>query len=671
MSNKNRNNRGGQATPPSQPEAPVVEAKDESTVAEAGTEEQSNDVLDPAVVDNVAEGDDVVAKSADEGDDEEPPVEDPNGTAARGETAVIAHVDELSFIPTGEPEADAADQSANTSEVLEFAQYSDFPTVGVEGKIYINQSEGTTYCWMEDIYVEIVSESEEELAVEKSPLQTLIDQIIERFSGLGVTAVADVSVIDPAPVAFDFHVVDGVLTFLVSREAALTLVIDGDEEATRLNGYMACAEFFGVFSTDPLDPPAPHVEPAVAEDTSVATAQAPETVAPEAETPAETKEEQSDPVDVAPEPVKELTLEEFYAPLKDESRNIDETAVAAFRERMVADRKAGLLDKETYVELVRLLASKVFKDVDRWQDSSLVRWAETGQEAGRIGKMLKHDRVRAKAVVERWTDEELIALIMRKIEPTFTVDIVSACREFVRRRGLNPLLTKEQVRVYLETEVLPKSVYHESDLFQLKPAYYWSDFEINEFIQGRLSTTKTVSATDIYDEYRRRHELTQSSFPDARIQGLQGTNETGVKVHMALKILAAELSAYAEKMAPAAAITEQGAGAMQTSLYRQMTRVLALDGQDFVTGWTEILDFVQAHKESHFTEARALRGLSSFQLGSRDRATFEQLMNLCIRTADPKVRYDAAKNINFGVVLAKISNEAIRHRVLAYYRVGQ
>jgi len=362
-------------------------------------------------------------------------------------------------------------------------------------------------------------------------------------------------------------------------------------------------------------------------------------------------------------------IEHYKQIIDNETRTLTEDEIIAARETLISSVGSDIdvADAMTYI---RRLAAQVHHGVEHWTDYSLTKWAKEGKMPEVVDGLLVHDAVREKKDLKAFSDAELSGVLMRKLR-TSRYGQEDVAKEIIRRNALSPLLTIEKVRNWLSTNVVPETLYAESDLFQLKPAYYWTDLEISKFFKGELNETKAVQSADIYDEYRRRHGLSKTTYSDKQLQGLQGTDKNGVKVHMALTILTNELKKYAEKMAPSAAISEDGAGKMQESLYRQMNRVLSLPGQDFVSGWTEILDFFYTNKDSHFNEAAALRGLGFMSISNRDRFTFEQLVDLCVRTCDPKVRYNAAKNVNFGVVLSKITSEAIRQRVLEYYRVGQ
>ncbi len=422
--------------------------------------------------------------------------------------------------------------------------------------------------------------------------------------------------------------------------------------------------------TDTIDKQA-HIDTLTGENVGnakPATAEQAEAVAVAAQQEEEQLAEEDDTVKVG---TSKKSLQQHLEMLEDQTKNISEAQAEEIRDALVKGRRNHTVTHEFYIEGLRRLAALQHHDTNEWEENHLTRWGEHKVDPSRErGGLLQRSRVRNETPLNKWSDKELVALVKREIYDTPSVSYDEGAKELARRNNLDPLLSPEQIRIWVTTAKLPTDTHRNSDMFQLKPAYYWTDAELQGFFDGAISETKTVKRADVYNEYRRRHELSESSYSDERIQSLQGKNSKGAKKHMALTILSAELKNYAEKMNPSASISERDAGAMQTALFKQMQRVLSLPGQDFVSGWTELLDFVHTNQDSLFHESRRMRGLAYVQLG-RDRETFEQLLNLCIRTADPKVRYQAAKTTNFGAVLATVTDEKVRQKLLSYYRVGQ
>lgn len=399
------------------------------------------------------------------------------------------------------------------------------------------------------------------------------------------------------------------------------------------------------------------------------------------EQPPQDKEPEEDPVETAEEAVEEVVeqaccidniyeslecvLDHRFIPSEEKLKHL--VSVTLEYEHDIDSSGFG----GGFAAMLRRLYSFVRSDSDATPDHVILHWAKTGEPAAYVRPGIMYsDVLRKKKSIENLTDEEVGLIFLEKIEETDTVDALAAMKEIIRRQSFHPDTPDVMVKDFLVNGVVPKVTLAMLDIFKLKPARYWSDEEIRLFAIGEINATEVATASNIYDEYRRRNEVSKNNFNDQRIQTILSESEK-VKKPMSQTILEAELKKYAEEMAPSSTVTEVKAGAQQASLNRQLRRTIKLPANEFEQAWTTILDWFHQNRETLFTEKRALRGLSESGLYGRDLYTFEQLLTLCVRTADPSVRYNMNKNINFGAVLEKITDESIRQKVLSYYRVGQ
>ncbi len=408
-------------------------------------------------------------------------------------------------------------------------------------------------------------------------------------------------------------------------------------------------------------------EPAVQEDSAVI-----EQVAPVVEAPAVVVEE--------PAPVVEET-----APVIEPTPEVEEP--------VVVDELAGLpVNKWTLDQVQRVLRNELKRPIDvaetsivergasfvhqvdsnyeAWSFRDVYRWLVDGRLPKRTDNgFYKNDPRRERKLAREWTNEEVVEFLRGNIKATVNAPADEIYQTAAILWSIPSTWSNVDIREYVlynrQPAVSPKGLLINDAVRNKKPATYWTKDELVAFATGDIPPGEVANEDQLFKEIRLRFNLSDTYSNERLTQLLKEYKEEPLP--MSLQFAKYNMEQYARNMGQGVAVDETGAAANQTSLYHTMTKLLRLEGRDFMDGWTMLLDFVNANRTTMFSEKQCFRGIRSMKLSDRERQNFEQLMNLVIRTANPNTRYAQVKDINFEVVLRGISDENIRQRVMSYY----
>ena len=105
----------------------------------------------------------------------------------------------------------------------------------------------------------------------------------------------------------------------------------------------------------------------------------------------------------------------------------------------------------------------------------------------------------------------------------------------------------------------------------------------------------------------------------------------------------------------------------QTLLDRCINRVLRLQGEDFVQGWTELLNFFHANSKGVTSAKKIYIGVGQMAITGKGLRNFQNLTSVLQSTANPEGRDRAIKLIDWATALKEVPNEISRQSILAYY----
>jgi hypothetical protein len=360
--------------------------------------------------------------------------------------------------------------------------------------------------------------------------------------------------------------------------------------------------------------------------------------------------------DVINKPIEQWTLEDTAAFVRGESK-----------------KPISITEREV-IERARQLLFNVCQKWECWGVSDIHAFLKDGtRPTPTSGGFYKNDPARAEKKAANWKEEELVDFLKGELKETRAANEVELYQVIAIKWRIVPAWSEADIKEFVLFNRSPKlSVggYWSNDVVrEAKPAVYWTKNELMAFVSGEISATAKAPEKELYAEVRVRFGVDDSYSVERLNQLLKDYIEE--ELPMSLLFVKSNLDNYAVVMGKGAPVTEQGAGQAQALLYNTFSRVLRLEGRLFVDGWTMILDFVSANRNTMFDERNSYRGVAVTTLSDRDRRNHEQLLNLVIKTANPESRYAEAVNTNFTVALDGISDEAIRQRILSYYQINK
>jgi hypothetical protein len=430
-------------------------------------------------------------------------------------------------------------------------------------------------------------------------------------------------------------------TAVVSEEPAVEaellkpLVEEASDETPEPVIYEAPVQAI-VEDTQASDPtPEPENETAAAADIIV-------------EAPIEKKE-------VISKPLAEWSLEEVKAFVKGEAS------------------KTGAVTEKEVVEHGGSFVKAIDPKWEKWGFKDVFKWLKFDQLPDiTSGGHHKLDPNRTVKTANEWTEDELVDFLKGELKATRIAqaeDLADMVR--VKWRITKPWSDAEVKAFVLlnETPLLTENGYWKNDILrETKPAKYWTTNELKAFASGEIGSTNLATEEQLWNAIRLRSNLTENTSIERLQQSLAEYKEE--ELAMSLTFIRYNLDRYNVTMGKGVQVDETTAAAAQGLFYNTVNRVLRLPGQEFVDGFTMILDFVNLHRNTMFDERHSYRGVSMMTTSDRDRRNHEQLLNLIIKTSNPETRYGEAKNTNFLAALNEISDEEVRQRILSYYQIG-
>jgi len=197
-----------------------------------------------------------------------------------------------------------------------------------------------------------------------------------------------------------------------------------------------------------------------------------------------------------------------------------------------------------------------------------------------------------------------------------------------------------------------------------RPAEHWTRREIKAWCRGQIMPP--LSATPEQMVVRAANLFGVTTMLDADSIKKRISAITEESMTMTVKFVTEDLAAYAAGRKEAG---DNGAKAhpYQSLLDRCISRVLRLEGEDFVQGWTELLNFFYEHSKDIMSPKKIYTGVGQMAITPKGLRNFNALTAVLLQTADPAGRDAQVKVIEWNAALKDISNETTRQQILAYY----
>lgn len=127
---------------------------------------------------------------------------------------------------------------------------------------------------------------------------------------------------------------------------------------------------------------------------------------------------------------------------------------------------------------------------------------------------------------------------------------------------------------------------------------------------------------------------------------------------------------YVEAMAPNKPVTVEEGTTQQRNLWRAIRQVLNLKGPDFLTVYRHLLNRIQEHRGTVFSEYNAWRFHEYLKaLSASERAAFSSFVNLLLVTSDPRGRRQALSRFDMRSVYRYFEGTDIPDKLTEFYEL--
>lgn len=279
-----------------------------------------------------------------------------------------------------------------------------------------------------------------------------------------------------------------------------------------------------------------------------------------------------------------------------------------------------------------------------------------------------NDPTRGKKQAIEWRDAELKAWLKGEIEATDTAPEADLWDEIYARFKVPLFWYHEDAKSYvLDRAMVPSTlsgIWVRDRNRDARRASHWTRREIKAWCRGQILPGINASADDLLK--RAVSLFGVSHFLDAETVKKRISEITEESMTMTVKFVDEDLKSY-EAGRIEAGDNGAKASAYQTLLDRCINRVLRLDGEDFVQGWTELLNFFHKNSTGICSAKKIYTGVGQMAITPKGLRTFQTMTSILTSTCDPSIRDRTVKLIDWTTALKDVANEKARQNILSYY----
>ena len=309
---------------------------------------------------------------------------------------------------------------------------------------------------------------------------------------------------------------------------------------------------------------------------------------------------------------------------------------------------------------------------DKWSADEVLTYLREGiKPVAAAGNVFVNDPRRADKEALSWTNEELKAWLRKEIEATQKAPEEELWSLVYQRFQVPTPWYHEDARSYVLTgkkvPATPSGIWIRDRERDGRHAYNWSRAEVKAWARNQILPGLKATEEDLVIHAAVCFNLSRALTP-AFIKGKIAaiTEDT---TPMTVSFVREDLLAFVTGMKKEGAV-EAKAAMYQQLLNRCISRVCKLRGQDFVDGWTELLQFYFNQKDHVFKAGKLYAGVSMMQITSKQQQHFQYITTVLYNTCDPATREAAVKKIDWAISLAGLPDDEARHMLLAYYNVS-
>lgn len=280
----------------------------------------------------------------------------------------------------------------------------------------------------------------------------------------------------------------------------------------------------------------------------------------------------------------------------------------------------------------------------------------------------------------QWTDAELLAWARGEASPSGQASNRTVAKECVTRFGFEATDDIDTIKAYViakfvaaadaeaEGEGVDESADELSDELGDEPPA--DEPDANEGVGEAAETTAPAAPAPQPTPAPEAPVVEESGEPEMpdEVVLVKPTPALLSQANMSREIIENNLASYAKSMAPNVPVSQEQAATKQLMLYRTFQIVLRATGQDFFKNMDLLLAFINAHRQTLFTEARAYREMETVRLPANERKNFERLLNLFIGTAAKETRAMALRQVDLPRTLQGLDAD-MQQRVTEYYSI--
>lgn len=360
--------------------------------------------------------------------------------------------------------------------------------------------------------------------------------------------------------------------------------------------------------------------------------------------------------------------------VEDRLRNCDDPSnwswnelKALANEQVVA--KFALTDPAAQARVRRLIDVQFGVSPAHWADNEVIEYLKTSTKPKALESgVYLNDPTRPLKVAGQWRDAEVKAWLKGEIPATEKAPEDVLWEEVYLRFRVPLFWYHEDAKSFvLHGTVVPSTpsgIYVRDRYRDARKLDHWTRREIKAWARGQI--LPGINTTPQAMIRRAAALFGVSTLLDDESIKKRISDITEESMTMTVKFVTEDLKAYEDGRKEAGDDVVKAAP-YQTLLDRCINRVLRLDGEDFVQGWTELLTFFFKNSNGIMSPKKVYTGVGQMTITPKGLRNFNSLTSILISTADPAKRERALRTIDWNASLKDLANEKARQNLLAYY----
>jgi hypothetical protein len=304
-----------------------------------------------------------------------------------------------------------------------------------------------------------------------------------------------------------------------------------------------------------------------------------------------------------------------------------------------------------------------------WSDEDVLNYLVTNDKPKALESgVYINDPTRPMKQAIEWRDAELKAWLRGEITETVKAPEEVLWDEIYIRFRVPLFWYREDAKSYVLTgkqvPSTPSGIWVRDRNRDARPVKHWTRREIKAWCRGQIMPSITASPETMIKRAADLFGVTTLLDADSIKKRISAITEESMT--MTVKFVDNDLKSY-EEGRKAAGDNAAAAAPYQTLLDRCISRVLRLEGEDFVQGWTELLNFFHKNSNGIMSAKKIYTGVGQMSITPKGLRLFNNMTSVLMQTADPATRDRQVKVIEWNASLKEVTNEKTRQSILAYY----